>query len=226
MIDWDPLFLSLKLATVNTVCLFLVTIPLAYWLAYTPRRWKSVVEIVVCLPLVLPPTVLGFYLLIFLGPHGPLGSLLERWVDIRLVFTFPGLVIGSMVFCLPFMAQSLRSGFESVPRSLKEASATLGRSPLETLLRVLLPNMKPALVSASLLTFGHTLGEFGVVLMIGGNIPGTTRVASLAVYEEVEALNYAAAHRYSLVLLALGAALLAIVYAVNRKAFSQPVAVH
>lgn len=224
MIDWEPLLLSLKLATVNTLCLLLVTVPLAYWLAYTSRRWKAPIEIVICLPLVLPPTVLGFYLLVFLGPNGPLGALL-RWMDIRLVFTFPGLVIGSMVFCLPFMAQTLRSGFESIPGSLKEASATLGRSPVETLLHVLLPNMKPALLSASLLTFGHTLGEFGVVLMLGGNIPGETRVASLAVYEEVEALNNHAAHRYSLVLLALSAALLALVYAVNRRAFSQPVAV-
>lgn len=216
-LDWQPLWLTLELAALTTALLLVVGIPLASWLAGTSFRLKPVVEAVISLPLVLPPSVLGFYLLLAFSPANGLGRLLEAVFDVRLVFSFPGLVLASMIYSLPFMVQPLQAGLEAVPASLREASYTLGRSRLATLLRVQLPHIKPALLTGIVLSFAHTIGEFGLVLMIGGNIPGQTRVASIAIYNEVEALNYGAAHTYSLVLLLLSFFILLSVYLINKR---------
>jgi molybdate transport system permease protein len=216
-IDWQPLWLTLELAALTTVLLLLLGIPLATWLAGPAFRLKPVAEAIISLPLVLPPSVLGFYLLLAFSPANGLGRWLEAVLGLRLVFSFPGLVLGSMIYSLPFMVQPLQAGLEAVPASLKEASYTLGHSRLTTLLRVQLPLIKPALVTGMVLSFAHTIGEFGLVLMIGGNIPGQTRVASIAIYNEVETLNYAAAHTYSLVLLLLSFSILLSVYLTNKR---------
>lgn len=216
-IDWQPLWLTLELAALTTVLLLVVGIPLATWLAGQAFWFKPVAEAIISLPLVLPPSVLGFYLLLAFSPSNGLGRWLESTFDVRLVFSFPGLVVGSMIYSLPFMVQPLQAGLEAVPASLKEASFTLGHSRLMTLLRVQLPQIKPALLTGIVLSFAHTIGEFGLVLMIGGNIPGETRVASIAIYNEVETLNYAAAHTYSLVLLLLAFFILLSVYLINKR---------
>jgi molybdate transport system permease protein len=216
-IDWQPLWLTLELAALTTALLLVVGIPLATWLAGRAFRLKPVVEAIISLPLVLPPSVLGFYLLLAFSPANGLGRILESVFDVRLVFSFPGLVLGSVIYSLPFMVQPLQAGLEAVPASLREASYTLGHSRLTTLLRVQLPLIKPALLTGIVLSFAHTLGEFGLVLMIGGNIPGETRVASIAIYNEVETLNYAAAHTYSLVLLLLAFTILLAVYLINKR---------
>jgi molybdate transport system permease protein len=212
MIDWQPIWMSFRLALVTTVILLLISIPFAYWMAYSRTRWKIVVEAIVSLPMVLPPTVLGFYLLLAFSPAGAFGHFLDRTFDIRLVFTFPGLVIASVVYSLPFMVNPILSGFKSLSPALKEASFTLGKSAPATLIKVLLPNIRPALLTGVVLSFAHTIGEFGVVLMIGGNIPGQTRVASLAIFDEVESLHYAEANRYALILLAFSFCILLFVY--------------
>jgi molybdate transport system permease protein len=216
-IDLEPLLLTFRLAAITTAILLVVGIPLACWLAYTRIRLKPVVETLVSMPLVLPPSVLGFYLLLAFSPENAFGRWLEQWFHVRLVFSFAGLVIGSVIFSLPFMVQPIQSAFQALPRSLIEASRTLGKSDTATLFRVLLPNMKPALLSGIVLSFAHTVGEFGVILMIGGNIPGVTKVASIAIYDEVESLNYAAANFYALVLFAVTFAILLTVYVVNKK---------
>jgi molybdate transport system permease protein len=203
MSAWEPFWLTFKLAALTTAILLPAGLALGYWLAYGRARWRPIVDIIVTLPLVLPPTVLGFYLLIAFSPDGWLGGWLLSVFNLSLLFSFPGLVLASCLYSLPFMVQPLRSGFEQLPTSLREAAYVLGKSPWQTFRGVLLPNLRPALLTALVLTFAHTVGEFGVVLMIGGNIPGVTRVASIAIYEEVESLNYALAHRYSLVLLLL-----------------------
>ncbi|HEY8971828.1 MAG TPA: molybdate ABC transporter permease subunit [Puia sp.] len=208
MTDWQPLWLSFRLAFITTVLLLVISIPLAYWLAYSRWRGKAVIEALISLPMVLPPTVLGFYLLIALSPS-------------HLVFTFTGLVIASLFYSLPFMVNPLLSGFKSLPPALREASYTLGKSGWTTLIKVLLPNIRPSLLTGIVLSFAHTIGEFGVVLMIGGNIPGQTRVASLAIYDEMQSMNYAAAGRYALVLFALSFSILLIVHLVNHH-FSKP----
>lgn len=215
MMDYGPFLLSFKLALVTTIVLFLVGIPLAYWLAFNPRKYKILLEAVVALPLVLPPTVLGFYLLLALSPENALGSWLERYFDLRLVFTFEGLVVASVFYSLPFMIQPLQSGFRSVPFSLVEAAYSLGKSRWTTLRKVILPNMSAAILSACILTFAHTIGEFGVVLMIGGNIPGITQVVSISIYDEVEAMNYGLANHYSLILLIFSFLILSFVYFFN-----------
>lgn len=215
--DWQPLLLTFRLAAITTVILFVIGIPLAYWIAYTRTRFKPVVETLVSMPLVLPPSVLGFYLLLAFSPQNAFGQWLEQWFNIRLVFSFAGLVIGSVIFSLPFMVHPVQSGFQGLPVSLIEASRTLGKPDVVTLFRVLLPNIKPALLSGAVLSFAHTIGEFGVILMIGGNIPGVTKVASIAIYDEVESLNYAAANFYALVLFVVTFAILLTVYLVNRK---------
>jgi molybdate transport system permease protein len=171
----------------------------------------------VSMPLVLPPSVLGFYLLLAFSPQNAFGQWLEQWFHLRLVFSFEGLVIGSVIFSLPFMVQPVQAGFQNLPASLIEASRTLGKPDIVTLFRVLLPNIKPALLSGTVLSFAHTVGEFGVILMIGGNIPGVTKVASIAIYDEVESLNYAAANFYAFVLFAVTFAILLTVYVVNKK---------
>lgn len=200
MLDPQPLLLTLKLATHTTLLLTLIGIPLAYWLAFGCSRIRYIVEVISSLPLVLPPTVLGFYLLLLFSPTSPVGGWLAQVWDIRLAFSYAGLVIGSMLFSLPFMLLPLTSAFRAVPPNLLDAARTLGKSEANILARVILPNCKIGLISALILTFAHTVGEFGVVLMIGGNIPGETQVASIALYHEVETLNYAAAHLYAAVL--------------------------
>ncbi|WP_136417587.1 molybdate ABC transporter permease subunit [Herbaspirillum sp. ST 5-3] len=215
--DWQPLLLTFRLAAVTTLILFVIGIPLAYWVAYARTRFKPVVETLVSMPLVLPPSVLGFYLLLAFSPQNAFGQWLEQWFNIRLAFSFAGLVIGSVIFSLPFMVHPIQSGFQNLPVSLIEASRTLGKPDRVTLFRVLLPNIKPALLSGAVLSFAHTIGEFGVILMIGGNIPGVTKVASIAIYDEVESLNYAAANFYAGVLFAITFAILLMVYLVNKK---------
>jgi len=208
MTDWQPLWLSFRLASITTMLLLVISIPLAYWLAYSRRRGKAVIEALISLPMVLPPTVLGFYLLIALSPS-------------HLVFTFTGLVIASLFYSLPFMVNPLLSGFKSLPPALREASYTLGKSSSTTLIKVLLPNIRPSLLTGIVLSFAHTIGEFGVVLMIGGNIPGRTRLASLAIYDEMESMNYAAASKYALILFTFSFSILMIVHLVNHH-FSKP----
>jgi len=217
MNNWEPLLLSFRLSFITTVILLLIGVPLAYTMAYSRSRLKPVWESLVSLPLVLPPSVLGFYLLLAFSPNNAFGRFLEQYLNLRLIFTFEGLVFASVLYSLPFMVHPLQAGFQHLSPSLKEASYTLGISPLKTFLHVLLPNIKPALLSGIVLTFAHTVGEFGVVLMIGGNIPGVSRVASIAVYDEVESMNYAAANFYALVLVGISFAILLALYGLNRK---------
>lgn len=216
-VDWQPFVLTLQLAFTTTLILFIIGIPLAAWLAYSPFRFKPVIESVISLPLVLPPSVLGFYLLLAFSPSGAFGQWLQQWFGIRLLFSFPGLVVASCLYSLPFMVQPVQSGLQSLPGNLKEASYTFGRTRLQTLWQVLLPNIKPALLSGMVLSFAHTIGEFGLVLMIGGNIQGQTRTASIAIYDEVEALNFSTAHIYAAVLLAISFTILLIVYTTNKR---------
>ena len=196
--------------------LVIIGIPLAYGLAFWKFRLKPVIETLVSMPLVLPPTVLGFYLLIAFSPNNAFGGWLNEWLGLSLVFSFEGLVVASVIYSLPFMVHPVQSGFRNLPESLKEASDVLGKSTLTTLWRVLLPNMRPALLTGVVLSFAHTIGEFGVVLMIGGNITGETRVASIAIYDRVEALDYQSANTYSLVLFVVTFAILLAVFLLNR----------
>ena len=222
--DTVALRVSLTLALATVVVLLPLGILAGHALAIRSFRGKAFVEALVAVPLILPPTVLGFYLLVTFSTRSPLGAAFEAVVGQTLAFSFAGLLVASVLANIPFVVQPIQRGFEAVPQEVREAAACCGLTPRQRFLRIEIPLAWPGILTAAILTFAHTLGEFGVVLMLGGNIPGETRVASLAVYEEVEALNYAAAHRYSLALLALSAALLAVVYAVNRSAFSQPLA--
>jgi molybdate transport system permease protein len=215
--DWEPLWLTFKLALVTTTILLIVGVPLAYWIAHTRTRIKPVIETLISMPLVLPPSVLGFYLLLVFSPQHAFGHWLQEWFHIRLAFSFAGLVLGSVIFSMPFMVQSVQSGFQSLSPNLLEASRTLGQSDWQTLFRVLLPNMRPALLTGTILSFAHSIGEFGVVLMIGGNIPGVTRVASIAVFDEVESLHYAAANKYAALLFLASFTILLLVYLLNRR---------
>jgi len=217
-IDWQPLWLTLRLAALTTCLLVLIGIPLAYRIAFSASRLKPVMETLVSMPLVLPPSVLGFYLLLAFSPQHAFGQWLEQYLHLKLVFSFAGILVGSVIFSLPFMVQPVQAGLQNLPPSLLEASRSLGKSDLTSLFRVLLPNCKPALLTGVVLSFAHTVGEFGVVLMIGGNIPGVTKVASIAIYDEVESLNYAAAHVYAGVLFVLSFAILLSVYFMNRRA--------
>ncbi len=215
--DLGPVWISLRLASVTVVVLLLLGTPLAWWLAFTRSRSRAVVEALVALPLVLPPTVLGFYLLILLGPAGPIGSF---WVEITgttLTFSFSGLVIASVLYSFPFAVQPLQTAFESIGRAPLEAAATLGATPLDTFLRVASPLALRGYLSAIVLGFAHTLGEFGVVLMVGGNIPGVTKVVSIAIYEQVETLSYTQAHYLSAGLLIFSFVVLLGVYVINRR---------
>lgn len=215
-IDFGPLWLSFYLASVTTLILLLIGIPLAWWMARLRSPLKPLAEALVSMPLVLPPSVLGFYLLLLLSPQFSFGQWLNQTLHLRLVFSFPGLVLGSVIFSLPFMVQPVQAGLQNLSPSLAEASRTLGKSEWFTLVRILLPNIKPALLTGVVLSFAHTVGEFGVVLMIGGNIPGVTKVASLAIYDEVESLNYGAAHVYAGVLVGLSFSVLLLVYVLHR----------
>lgn len=214
--DWGPIILTLKLATVTTILLAVVGIPIANWLANTKTRLKPIIEALISMPLVLPPTVLGFYLLIAFSPNNAFGEWLDQWLDLRLIFSFEGLVFASIIYSLPFMVHPIQAGLSNLPKSLTEASYVLGKSKFKTLIKVLLPNIKPALLTGVVLSFAHTMGEFGVVLMIGGNIPGQTKVASIAIYDEVESLNYGVANSYSLILLGITFTILILVYMFNR----------
>lgn len=216
MIELKPIWLSLQLAFISTIILFLISIPISYWLAYSRSRVKPFFETLISLPLVLPPTVLGFYLLILFSPNGFPGSFLNQYLEVNLLFSFSGLVFASVIYSLPFMVNPIRSGFAGVQRPVIEASWVLGKSKFSTLVHVIIPNSKIAILSALVMSFAHTLGEFGVVLMIGGNIPDKTRVASIAIYDKVEALDYASANTYSIILISIAFLILFSVYYLNR----------
>lgn len=214
--DWQALLITLKLDLVVCVFLLIIGVPIALWLAFSRWRWKFLVEAVVALPLVLPPTVLGFYMLLAMGPRSPLGKAYGWIWGQGLPFTFTGLALASMVYSLPFMVQPMATAFASVDTKLISASAVLGASRWRTVLRVVFPLSLGGLLTGLVLTFAHTLGEFGVVLMVGGNIPGVTRTVSIAIYDSVESLNYASAGQTSLVLLVASFLMLSILYALNR----------
>ncbi len=217
MTDIQPIILSLELAAITTVLLFLIAVPLAYWLSGSDFKLKPVVSALISMPLVLPPTVLGFYLLLAFSPANFFGGIIANIFNVRLVFSFEGLIFASMIYSLPFMLNPIQAGFENLSPSLKEASYTLGKSKYQTLIKVLMPNIKPSLMTGAVLSFAHTIGEFGIVLMIGGNIPGKTRVASLAIYDEVESMNYHNANVYALTLFVITFIILLSVYIFNRK---------
>ena len=213
----QTLWVTFKLALSTTLILIIIGLPVAYWLAYSRFRFKPVIEALVSMPMVLPPSVIGYYTLVIYSPRNWFGKWLFQTLDIRLAFTFEGILISSVLFSLPFMIQPLQNGLRSLPDSLREASYTLGKSKTVTFFRVLIPNIKPAIITAIALTFSHSIGEFGVVLMVGGNMPGETRVASIAIYDEVQALNFGVANQYAFILFAVSLVLLTTIYSVNKK---------
>ena len=215
--EFTPFILSFKLAFVTTVILFFISMPLAWYLSQTRSKVKPLLEAITALPIVLPPSVLGFYILWALSQNSALGIFLEENFGIQLVFNFAGLVVASCFYSLPFMVQPLQSGFESLNKNMLEASYISGKSKITTILKVALPNMKPALLTAIIVTFAHTVGEFGVVLMVGGSIPGETKVASVAIYEMVEIMDYSSAHIYSIIMLIISFTVLLSVYIFNHK---------
>ncbi|WP_243322532.1 molybdate ABC transporter permease subunit [Geothrix sp. SG200] len=215
--DWQAIRLSLWLASLTTVALLVLGLPLAYWLAFSRRRWRFLVEAVVAMPLVLPPTVLGFYLLLAMGPRSPLGRAWESLFGSTLPFSFEGLLIASVLYSLPFMIQPLAAAFASVDRGLIEASWCLGESRARTFFRVIAPLSWAGILTGLVLTFAHTLGEFGVVLMVGGNLPGRTRTVSIAIYDQVQAMDYAPAGRTAALLLGVSFLVLAFTYALQRR---------
>jgi len=218
--DWQAFWLTARLAILVALVLVMVGLPIAYWIAYSRWRWKFLIEAVVALPIVLPPTVLGFYVLVAIGSRSPLGRWWQALTGHTLAFTFEGLVIGSILYSLPFAVQPFAAGFASVDSRLIAASSTLGASKLRTFFRVILPLSVPGLVTGVALSFAHTMGEFGVVLMVGGNIPGVTRTVSIAIYDKVQAFDFAAANQTAAALLVLSFVLLSLVYAMNRKVWA------
>jgi molybdate transport system permease protein len=221
-VDWTALWLSVRLAASTTLVLLAIGIPIAHWIVFSPRRWKVVVEAIVALPLVLPPTVLGFYVLVAIGPYSPIGRAYARLAGHGLPFTFEGLLIASVLYSLPFAVQPFAAEFASVDRRLLEASWTLGVSRLATFRRVVIPLSLRGLVTGIVLSFAHTLGEFGVVLMVGGNLPGVTRTVSISIYDSVQSLDYAAASRTSLLLLVVSFVILVFTYSLQRTAWIKP----
>jgi molybdate transport system permease protein len=221
-VDWTALWLSVRLAASTTLVLLAIGIPIAHWLVFSPRRWKVLVEAVVALPLVLPPTVLGFYVLMAIGPYSPLGRAYARLAGHGLPFTFEGLLIASVLYSLPFAVQPFAAEFASVDRRLLEASWTLGVSRLATFRRIVIPLSLRGLVTGIVLSFAHTLGEFGVVLMVGGNLPGVTRTVSISIYDSVQSLDYAAASRTSLLLLIVSFVILVSTYSLQRTVWIRP----
>jgi len=215
--NWPAIWLSLRLATIVCLILLVAGVPVAYWIAFSRRRWKFLIEAVVALPLVLPPTVLGYYMLLALGPRSPLGRIAESLFSARLAFSFPGLVIASILYSFPFAVQPMVNAFESVDRKLLDAAAVLGASRRRIFRTIILPIAKAGVITGAVLSFAHTIGEFGVVLMVGGNIPGVTQTISIAIYDEVQALDYALAARTSALLLISSFVTLAFVYALNRR---------
>ena len=218
----NTLLLTGKLAGWTTTILFIIGFPIAYLLAYQRFWFKSLVEAIISMPMVLPPTVLGFYMLVAYSPQNAFGGFLEKYLDVRLAFSFEGVLLASVVFSLPFMIQPLQNGLTAIPVSFREAAYTLGKSNTETFFRVLIPNMIPSIVTALAMTFAHCIGEFGVVIMVGGNMPGETRVASIAIYDEVQAMNYEMANQYSLVLFLISLAILTLIYSINGKSAPNP----
>jgi molybdate transport system permease protein len=215
LIDWQSFRLTIELAVVVSAILLAAGVPLAYWLAFTQWRWKFLVEALVALPIVLPPTVLGFYVLVALGSHSPIGRWWPSLTGHTLAFTFSGLVIGSILYSLPFAVQPFAASFSAVDRKLLAASATLGASPARTFRRIIVPLSRPGLITGVALAFAHTMGEFGVVLMVGGNIPGVTRTVSISIYDQVQASDYASANGMALLLLVFCFITLAVVYGLN-----------
>ncbi len=216
-LDFEPFILSFKLAGITTLILFIFSVPLAWYLSQTRSKIKPFIEALTALPIVLPPSVIGFYILVSLSANSPLGMFFENTFGIALVFNFTSLVIASCFYSLPFMVQPMQSGFESLDKNMLEASYCAGKSKMETILKVALPNIKPALLTAIIVTFAHTVGEFGVVLMVGGSIPGETKVASVAIYEFVEVLDYESAHIYSGIMVLISFVVLLSVYIFNQK---------
>ena len=218
--NWTAIILTLKLATLTAAILLVIGLPIAYWLTFSRWRWKFLVESVVALPLVLPPTVLGFYILVAIGPQSPFGRFYASVVGHPLPFTFEGLLFASILYSLPFAVQPFATAFDQVDRRLIEASWTLGVSRLRTFFKLIVPLSRAGVVTGFVLSFAHTLGEFGVVLMVGGNIEGETRTVSIDIYDEVQALNYVGAAKTALLLLAISYSVLLVVYAMNRKVWA------
>jgi molybdate transport system permease protein len=218
--NWDALFLSLKLAAIVCVTLLVVGLPIAYWITFSRWRWKFAVESIVALPLVLPPTVLGFYILVATGQQSPIGRWYQSWSGHLLPFSFEGLALASVIYSLPFAVQPMVAAFSLVDRGLLNASAILGASRLRTFFQIVFPLSLGGVITGMVLSFAHTLGEFGVVLMVGGNIPGVTETISIAIYDDVQALDYASANRTALVLLIFSFLVLSITYSLNRKVWA------
>jgi len=216
-IDFTPFIISFKLASITTIILFFIALPIAWALSQSRAKYKPILEALFALPIVLPPSVLGFYLLYFLADSSAIGHFLKEHFNLELVFSFSGLVVASCIYSFPFMLQPIQSALESLNRHILEASYISGKGKLETLFRVALPNIKPSILTALIITFAHTIGEFGVVLMVGGSIPGKTKVASVAIYEMVETLDYTKAHIYSAIMLILSFLVLLFVYIFNAK---------
>jgi len=216
-VEFEPFILSFKLAGLTTLILFILSVPLAWWLSQTASKSKPFFEALTALPIVLPPSVLGFYILVALSHNSPVGRFFEDVFGINLVFNFTGLVVASCFYSLPFMVQPIQGGFETLSENMLEASYIAGKSKFETVIKVALPNIKPALLTAVIVTFAHTVGEFGVVLMVGGSIPGETKVASVAIYEMVEAMDYSMAHIYSAIMVGISFMVLLSVYIFNSK---------
>jgi molybdate transport system permease protein len=213
----ETLWLTAKLAFWTTFILFLLGLPIAYFLTYSKLKINALIEALISMPMVLPPTVIGYYILVAYSPQHAFGHWLEAILDVRLAFSFKGILIASILFGLPFMVQPLQNGLMQLPDSLREAAYTLGKSKSTTFFRVLLPNIKPSVITAVALTFAHSIGEFGIVLMVGGNMPGETRVASIAIYDEVQSMNYDKANQYAFILFIVSMVILTIIYSVKRK---------
>ncbi|WP_442587112.1 molybdate ABC transporter permease subunit [Pedobacter sp. AW31-3R] len=220
--EWTPIVLSLKLAAITTVILLIIGVPLAYWLSKRSSIGKVIVEALLTMPLVLPPSVLGFYLLLSFSPESTVGSWLLRYFNISLVFSFEGLVVASVIYSLPFMVSPVKSALAHLPSSLAQASYTMGKSEWETFYRILLPNIRSSLYTAIVLTFAHTLGEFGVVLMIGGKLDGITKVASIAIYDAVDSNQFMEANQYSMILFAITFVIVILVFIFNRNSARGP----
>jgi molybdate transport system permease protein len=216
-IEFEPFLISFKLAGITTLILFIISVPLSWYLSQSKSKAKPFIEALTALPIVLPPSVLGFYILIALSQNSFLGAFFKDTFDITLVFNFTALVVASCFYSLPFMVQPLQSGFESLDKNMIEASFIAGKSKLETIIKIAIPNIKPALMTAIIVTFAHTVGEFGVVLMVGGSIPGETKVASVAIYEFVEIMDYGSAHIYSGIMVLISFLVLLSVYIFNQK---------
>lgn len=216
-IDFTPFILSFKLASITTIILFAICLPYGWYLSQTRSKFKPFLEAISALPIVLPPSVLGFYILYALSYNSPIGAFLNKYFGVKLVFDFPGLVIASSLYSFPFMLQPLQNGFEGLNKNILEASYIGGKGKIETILKVVLPNIKPSILTAIVITFAHTVGEFGVVLMVGGSIPGKTKVASVAIYEMVEEMDYTSANVYSAIMVAISFLVLLGVYVFNNK---------